>query len=96
MIYLQIFNFNGQFLILLDNNIFLYVILYLVVLFYVIFEVFDYVVFDFYWGYFLSGCDYLDVLCLVYKGIEFFKLVDWKNCYFSGIIYFGDVMNDYN
>lgn len=92
----QIFNSNGQPSTLSDNNIPPYATLYLVVLLYAIPEAFDHVVFDLYWGYPSSGCDYLDASCLVYKGTEFFKLADWKNRHLSGITHSGDVMNDYN
>lgn len=80
---------------MLDNNIILFVIFYLVVWFYEILDIFNYVVFDFFWGYFVSGFDFLDVMCFIYKKNEFFNLVDYKCCRLSGINYFGDVMDNF-
>ncbi|XP_046352764.2 uncharacterized protein LOC124132734 [Haliotis rufescens] len=68
---------------------------YLVVLMLAIPEGFDHVVFDLYWGFPLSGQDYLDASCLLYKGTDFVSLADWRNhsCGNNAVKHSGDIIN---
>ncbi|XP_062616328.1 uncharacterized protein LOC134278029 [Saccostrea cucullata] len=91
----QIFKPNGQSFTLSECSIPPYATLYLVVLLYAIPEAFDHVVFDLYWGYPSSGCDYLDASCLVYQNTHFLNLVDYRHCSRQGITHSGDVMNSH-
>lgn len=90
---MQIFDSNGQPSTLADNQIPPYATLYLVVLLYAIPEAFDHVVFDLYWGYPYSGCDFLDASCLFYKGTTCLNLADWCHRKLDGIIHSGDLMD---
>ena len=70
--------------------------LYLLVLLYAIPEGFDHVIFDLFWGYPYSGCDYLDASVLLYSGTKFVEVVDFrrrasKSC--SAVKHSGDVMD---
>lgn len=89
----QIYNSNGKSLTLSDNNIPSYATLYLVVLLYAIPEAFDHVVFDLYWGYPSTGCDFLDASCLVFQGTQFLNLADFAHHNLNGITHSGDVMD---
>lgn len=91
--FLKIFNSNGQPSTLADNQIPPYATLYLVVLLYAIPEAFDHVVFDLYWGYPSSGCDFLDASCLVYKGTTCLNLADYCHRNLDGITHSGDLMD---
>ncbi len=67
---------------------------HLIVVLYEIFDSLDHTIFDLFWGYPSSGCDYLDASVLIYSGKSFQGLVDFENLDFSGISHSGDVMDD--
>lgn len=71
--------------------------LYLMVLLYSIPETFDHVVFDLYWGYPVSGPDFLDASCLVYKGTTFIGVCDYRRrvVVSNAIRHSGDIMDKY-
>ena len=54
----------------------------------------DRTIFDLFWGYPSSGCDYLDASVLIYSGTHFQGLVDWCHHNFSGVSHSGDVMDN--
>lgn len=67
----------------------------LVILLFTIPDEFDHVVFDLYWGYPITGCDYLDASCLLYSGSTYFSLCDYKFTQpHNAIEHSGDVMDD--
>jgi len=68
--------------------------LHLIVVLYEISESLDHTIFDLFWGYPSSGCDYLDASVLIYSGIFFQGVVDFEDLDFSGVSHSGDVMND--
>ncbi|CAH3186653.1 unnamed protein product [Porites lobata] len=68
--------------------------LYLIVVLYEISEALDHVIFDLFWGYPASGCDFLDASVLIYSGSSFQTLVDFSHRGFSGVTHSGDVMDD--
>jgi len=53
----------------------------------------DNVIFDLFWGYPVSGCDYLDASVLMYKGQSFQAVVDYRHTAFQGVFHSGDVMD---
>ena len=62
---------------------------------YEISESLDHVIFDLFWGYPTSGCDFLDASVLIYSGNWFYGRVDFRNRgHFSGVTHSGDVMDD--
>ena len=61
---------------------------------YEISEALDHVIFDLFWGYPASGCDFLDASVLIYSGSSFQTLVDFSHRGFSGVTHSGDVMDD--
>lgn len=94
---MQIFSSNGKPLTLADNNIPPYATLYLVILLYAIPEAFDHVVFDLFWGFPVSGVDFLDASCLAYRGSTFLELADWSHReQLRGICHSGDKMDHNN
>lgn len=60
---------------------------------YEISEALDHVIFDLFWGYPASGCDFLDASVLIYSGSSFQTLVDYSHRGFSGVTHSGDVMD---
>ena len=71
--------------------------IYLLVLLYAVPDGLDNVIFDLFWGYPHSGCDYLDASLLLYSGSNFVEVVDFRHtastsC--SAVMHSGDVMND--
>lgn len=54
----------------------------------------DHTIFDLFWGYPSSGCDYLDASVLIYSGAYFQGLVDYSHLDFTGVSHSGDVMDD--
>ena len=57
---------------------------------------FDHVIFDLFWGYPITGCDYLDASVLLYSGSNFIEVVDYarrasQSC--SAVRHSGDVMD---
>ena len=67
--------------------------LHLIVVLYEISETLDHVIFDLFWGYPASGCDFLDASVLIYSGSSFQTVVDYRRGCFSGITHSGDVMD---
>jgi stress response protein SCP2 len=70
--------------------------IYLLVLLYAKQNELDNVVFDFFWKYPHSGCNYLDASVLLYSGSQFVEVIDSKHtasqsC--SGVKHSGDVMD---
>ncbi|CAG8496243.1 25736_t:CDS:2 [Gigaspora margarita] len=56
-------------------------------------------VFDLYWGYPITGRDYLDGTCLIYAGMSLWKKYDYSTKSYPEINYIkhsGDIMNDTN
>ena len=95
---LQAFTENGRSLKLLDVNVKTGSTVFLVVLLYAIPEKFNNVVFDLYWGYPVTGVDYLDASCLVYSGQTFLEVIDYKRrrgqvCN-NAMTHSGDIMDD--
>lgn len=68
--------------------------LHLIVVLYEISESLDHVIFDLFWGYPASGCDFLDASALIYSGSSFQTVVDFRQCGFTGVTHSGDVMDD--
>ena len=68
--------------------------LHLIVVLYEISDSLDHTIFDLFWGYPSSGCDYLDASVLIYSGKSYQGFVDFDNQDFSGISHSGDVMDD--
>jgi stress response protein SCP2 len=69
---------------------------YLLVLLYAIPDGFDRVIFDLFWGYPHSGCDFLDASVLLYSGSKFIEVVDYrhiKSTSCSAVSHSGDVMD---
>ncbi|XP_067672832.1 uncharacterized protein [Haliotis asinina] len=68
---------------------------YLVVLMFAIPEGFDHVVFDLYWGFPVSGVDYLDASCLLYNGTQFLHLCDYRHlsCVTGAVKHSGDILD---
>ena len=54
----------------------------------------DHAVFDLFWGYPSRGLDFLDASALIYSGMSYQGLVDWRHCGFMGVSHSGDVMDD--
>ena len=54
----------------------------------------DHTIFDLFWGYPSSGCDFLDASALFYSGACYQGLVDFCNRSFTGVSHSGDVMDD--
>ena len=69
-------------------------ILHLIVMLYEISESLDHVIFDLFWGYPTSGCDYLDASVLIYGGKCCTGIVDFDDRVKSGVSHSGDVMDD--
>lgn len=66
----------------------------LVILLFSVPEHFDHVVFDLYWGYPSSGCDFLDASCLLYNGLSYKTLADYRSRNpVSAVNHSGDVMD---
>lgn len=57
-------------------------------------ESLDNVIFDLFWGYPVSGCDYLDASVLMYNTQSFQAVVDFRNLFFNGVYHSGDVMDN--
>ncbi|XP_068701782.1 uncharacterized protein [Montipora foliosa] len=57
-------------------------------------EALDHVIFDLFWGYPTSGCDFLDASVLIYNGQSFQGLVDYRQGAYSGVSHSGDVMDN--
>ena len=55
--------------------------LHLIVMLYDIPQSFDEVIFDLYWGYPTSGCDFLDASVLLYNNSSFVEVVDYDNTF---------------
>lgn len=53
----------------------------------------DHTIFDLFWGYPSSGCDYLDASALIYSGAYYVGLVDYSHRIFTGVSHSGDVMD---
>ncbi|XP_045161189.2 uncharacterized protein LOC123526204 isoform X2 [Mercenaria mercenaria] len=69
----------------------------LVIILYSVPENFDRVVFDLFWGYPSTGCDYLDASCLLFNGTKFKTCCDYTNRQLiQAIIHSGDVMDNKN
>ncbi|XP_078364440.1 uncharacterized protein LOC144648867 [Oculina patagonica] len=67
--------------------------LHLIVVLYEISDSLDQTIFDLFWGYPSSGCDFLDASVLIYSGMSFQGLVDYGHRVFSGVSHSGDVMD---
>ena len=67
--------------------------LHLIVVLYEINHSLDNAVFDLFWGYPSSGCDYLDASVLIYSGSSLQGIVDYRHQAFNGISHSGDVMD---
>ncbi|XP_053405687.1 uncharacterized protein LOC128559012 [Mercenaria mercenaria] len=71
--------------------------LWLVILLYSIPENFDLVVFDLFWSYPSTGCDYLDASCLLFNDLNFKTLADWSNKHpIKAVRHSGDVLDNEN
>lgn len=74
--------------------------LHLIVVLYEISDSLDQTIFDLFWGYPSSGCDFLDASVLIYSGYQLQKIVDFRQrmqlaSSFSGAVsHSGDVMDD--
>ena len=53
----------------------------------------DHTIFDLFWGFPSSGCDYLDASVLIYSGTYCQGLVDYSRRIFSGVSHSGDIMD---
>ena len=69
--------------------------LHLIVMLYDIPQSFDEVIFDLFWGYPKSGCDYLDASVLLYIDSSFVEVVDYSHriAQTGGVRHSGDVMD---
>ena len=56
-------------------------------------ESLDHAIFDLFWGYPESGCDYLDASVLIYSGQSFQGLVDYSHRTYNGVSHSGDIMD---
>lgn len=56
-------------------------------------ESLDHVIFDLFWGFPSTGCDYLDASVLIYSGKYFQGLVDYGHRHFGGVSHSGDVLD---
>ena len=65
----------------------------IVVLYEITSESLDNVIFDLFWGFPVSGCDYLDASVLMYKRQSFQEVVDYGHTAFQGVSHSGDVMD---
>ena len=55
----------------------------------------DHTIFDLFWGYPSSGCDFLDASVLIYSGTYYQGLVDYSHrASFTAVSHSGDVMDD--
>ena len=70
--------------------------LHLIVVLYEINQSLDHAIFDLFWGYPSTGCDFLDASVLIYSGSYFRGLVDYRHQGFSGVSHSGDVMDHAN
>lgn len=70
--------------------------IHLVVCLYTVPETFDHVVFDLYWGFPASGLDFLDASCLIFKGQNFIKVVDFRGRSHEAVKHSGDRMDSLN
>ncbi|XP_013410155.1 uncharacterized protein LOC106173543 [Lingula anatina] len=88
---------DGSLARLSDYNVQPHNTIHLMVLLYAIPDHFNEVVFDLFWGYPSSGCDYLDASCLVYSGGNFCSVIDYRNRASpnNAIWHSGDVLNDF-
>jgi len=97
VIYFQDYQENGQRSLLSHFSVKPNSTIQLVVLLFAIPSNFDHVVFDLFWGYPTSGCDYLDASCLMFSGTSFYGLCDYKHRWpFDSISHSGDIMDNVN
>ena len=61
---------------------------------YEISESLDNAIFDLFWGYPVSGRDYLDASVLMYNGQSCQAVVDYRRRVFNGVSHSGDIMDD--
>lgn len=68
--------------------------LHLIVVLYEINQSLDHAIFDLFWGYPSTGCDFLDASVLIYSGACLQGIVDFNQHGFSGVSHSGDIMDD--
>ncbi|KAK3579947.1 hypothetical protein CHS0354_020843 [Potamilus streckersoni] len=93
---LQIYKDNGEVATLSDYGVKPNSTIHLVVVLYDIPQAFDQVVFDLFWGYPSTGMDFLDASCLLFSGVSFIDVCDYRcsGQLNSSVSHSGDVMND--
>ncbi|KAJ8318511.1 LOW QUALITY PROTEIN: hypothetical protein KUTeg_003602 [Tegillarca granosa] len=93
---LQIYKPGGEYARLSDYQVKPNSTIYLVIILYSIPDTLNDVVFDLFWGYPVSGVDYLDASCLLLNRNSFVSVVDWSQRHgLQGSVHHsGDVMND--
>lgn len=86
---------SGKYATLQDYAVKPFSTLHLIVVLYEINnESLDNVIFDLFWGYPVSGCDFLDASVLMYNRQSFQAVVDYEHTAFQGVSHSGDVMDD--
>lgn len=93
---LQIYKPGGEYARLSDYQVKPNSTIYLVIILYSIPDTLNDVVFDLFWGYPVSGRDYLDASCLLFNRNSFVSVVDYRHRHgLQGSVHHsGDVMND--
>ncbi|PFX18305.1 uncharacterized protein LOC111339739 [Stylophora pistillata] len=84
---------NSRLLTLEDYNVEPFSTLYLIILLYAIPDALNEVVFDLFWGYPPSRCDFLDASVLIYNRSSLQGIVDFSRRSFVGVAHSGDVMD---
>jgi len=85
---------SGKLATLQDYDVKPFSTLHLIVILYEIAESLDHVIFDLFWGYPKSGCDYLDASVLIFSGKCCRGVVDFDDQVYTGVTHSGDVMDD--